>query len=920
MLRLALAAFALVGVPPLQSPSTGQSLPSFDFHQAGTVAEWGALNDIERIEPTEQGMAIHISGPDPYCSGPARDYPGDLSLFLKIRIKPPAGGYLQVFYSGPTQEMSENRSVRAAVKPGVWQELVMTLPPLGAAARLRIDPPGSQGVCLIESIRFEARVMIKAPEWPKPTVPRVAASGPLIQNGPLTLRQDPDALGGFVLSVDSRPFATGHNRPTIGYLKPGSGSAARPSVGWIDVAKTAKVQCGPAPGLTGIAVAATFQDPDGGRWELSQTFQPGPSGAINVTAACSVDAPRDVVFLPLLLILPGHGSFGGLKGQGLFAGVEYLENEPSSSTADLSETAGAMRLVPDSARITFPLMAIQTHGRYLGLIWERSPETCALFDSPDRTLGCEAHLFGLLAPGASGPNRANGQLLPYQSLGLKPGGALQVRATIIGGKGESVMPAVQHYVAMKGLPECPQTADLESFIHLAASGWLDTPIRSGRLFRHAVGESFGAQPAADAAWMIEQLAALTTDASLAGRLKTQAREAAAQVPDQARLHAAIAHVHHPLAPLVLDRTTSKDSAARALLTALEQARAMSHALSGRFEPDGSIRYRPQSDGVDYGRTHFCDEANGLTAGPICELLEAATFAGDRTATEEGLRLLRILQRRFALGVPRGAQTWEIPLHTPDILASAYLVRAFALGYEISGDADLLDSARYWAWTGVPFVFLVNPSGASDPGTVGPFATTPVLGATNWIAPNWIGLPVQWCGLVYADSLSRLALLDGGGPWRKLADGITASAILQTYPIDHPHHGLLPDSFDLLGQSRNPSDINPGTLQPLALRLLGRDQPAATPYQFRALRQSGLWIQAPGAVDVTKDNADEAKFTVRPWSPRPSYLVIHGPGQHRPTLNGEGQLLVIEPSGHPGTAIVQLEGPKPVALEVSIREK
>ena len=68
----------------------------------------------------------------------------------------------------------------------------------------------------------------------------------------------------------------------------------------------------------------------------ARSSAPGSSAAIDVHTECSVDAPRDVVFLPLLLLLPGHGSFGALKGQALFAGVEYLENEPSSSTADLT--------------------------------------------------------------------------------------------------------------------------------------------------------------------------------------------------------------------------------------------------------------------------------------------------------------------------------------------------------------------------------------------------------------------------------------------------------------------------------------------------------------------------------------------------------------------------------------------------------
>ena len=86
---------------------------------------------------------------------------------------------------------------------------------------------------------------------------------------------------------------------------------------------------------------------------------------------------------------------------------------------------------------------------------------------------------------------------------------------------------------------------------LPAAGWLDSPIRSGNRFRHAVGGSFGAQPAADAAWMMDALATLTTDAALAKRLKTAAAGASAEVPIEQRIHAAVGHNRYPVAPLVL---------------------------------------------------------------------------------------------------------------------------------------------------------------------------------------------------------------------------------------------------------------------------------------------------------------------------------------------------------------------------------
>ena len=82
-------------------------------------------------------------------------------------------------------------------------------------------------------------------------------------------------------------------------------------------------------------------------------------------------------------------------------------------------------------------------------------------------------------------------------------------------------------------------------------------------------------------------------------------------------------------------------------------------------------------------THWSKEANGLTATHVLYVLEKGVFSGNPTLIAEGLRLLRALDK-FRDTVPRGAQTWEVPLHTPNILASAYLVRAYTFGYETTG--------------------------------------------------------------------------------------------------------------------------------------------------------------------------------------------------------------------------------------------
>ena len=128
-------------------------------------------HDVSHIEATKQGMAVHIAGPDPYIFGPAREYPAGTPLFMKIRLKSSEGGSFHVFYFGSGQESSEEHSVRFAVRRGDWQEQTVPLPPMAPGFRLRLDPPGERGVCLIESIRFTPRLTIAAPAWPKPTVP-----------------------------------------------------------------------------------------------------------------------------------------------------------------------------------------------------------------------------------------------------------------------------------------------------------------------------------------------------------------------------------------------------------------------------------------------------------------------------------------------------------------------------------------------------------------------------------------------------------------------------------------------------------------------------------------------------------------------------------------------------------------------------
>ena len=249
------------------------------------------------------------------------------------------------------------------------------------------------------------------------------------------------------------------------------------------------------------------------------------------------------------------------------------------------------------------------------------------------------------------------------------------------------------------------------------------------------------------------------------------------------------------------------------------------------------------------------------------ILGAARLLGDEDILAAGLKGLDAMAR-FDGHVPRGAQTWEIPLHTPDIMGAARAVEAFLLGYDLTGRKEYLDRAIYWGWTGVPFVYLQSPV----PGRpVGLYATIAVYGGSNWGDPVWIGLPVQWTGLTYAYPLYHLAELDPSGPWRAIADGITISAMQMQWPEgDKGAVGLFPDFFDLMAQQGGGPKLNPGAIIPNYIRLTGKPPL----YSFAREPKSGIFINAPARIAEITGDKDKVSFKTAdvPWKD-PYYVIL-----------------------------------------------
>ncbi|MCU0917244.1 MAG: hypothetical protein MUC88_22175, partial [Planctomycetes bacterium] len=760
---------------------------TWDFTQGSQL--WHGNKHVQSLSATAEGLAFTSIGNDPWIEGPAVDLPGDGRTRVRVRMKSEADPGGELFYGRVFQA---GHSVRFTVKnDGQWHEYSLLIPdPLGAGTRFRLDPAAGAGRIVVGSISVETVAVIPPPAFEVPRRPARTAAAPLAAaSGTLHLEHDRSGWGDFVVKVNDREMAAGYHGELIGLV-----FDDKPQ--WLALGK-ADFTCERGTGGE-IVCRALLQDGDKGRWQVTRRFAAGPRpGTITVETQFVVDKDRQVVHLPWLTLFPGLGIFGPRKAQGLFAGLEYLDDEPSSSEADIT-TAEHIRRVPDPVKVTFPLLAIAHDGRYVGLMWEPSGMVAAVFDSPDRVFGSQAHVMALTAP-AVGENRFENALAAHTPFVLRANQPLRVQATILGGNGASIVPAVQKYVELRGLPAVPAfPGGFDAVVNLLAHGWLDSAINEGGLFRHAVwGDSFRAGPAADALMYMDWLANQTSDRALADRLIRGRDLGRGKLPPGQPYSSAVSHTRTPTAPFVFG----------SVVAYVRQRKAEADSLLRHFDENGIKLYQPGK--VDYGTTHFARHANGLGGADVVHILEAATLSADPQLIGQGLALLDKQTALYANTVPRGAQTWEVPLHTPDVLASAHLVKAYTLGYLLSGRSEHLEQARYWAWTGIPFVYFVNPT----EGEIGPYATIAVLGATNWKAPVWFGRPVQWCGLVYASALHLLSQYDREGPWETIATGITAAGLQMTWPVgDAKRQGLLPDVFELHAQLRDGPAINPGTTQ------------------------------------------------------------------------------------------------------------
>jgi len=842
IITITLILFAFMTVPAM-----GKTLVEWDFTKG--LHGWKANDKVEALSFSSEGLIVKSTGQDPWIESPAVDLPGEAMTRVKVRMKSNADASAELFYGAVFRA---GNSVRFTVRnDGKWHDYSQVIrDTLGPGTCFRLDPCVGPGDVIVSTITVETIRQIAAPTLEKPRVfGRIGGRLASIESGSLEFEQFWARWGKITFKVNGVEMASGSDSELIGLA-----FDERPE--WLSL-KKAEVRFLHQPELHVFTTIAALEDSQDGKWEIRRTIRPARQrGTLVVEIELRVNRDRDILHIPWLTIFPGIGTFGERKDQGLFAGLEYLCDEPSSSEADIA-TPDHVRRVPDPIKITFPLMAIAHDGRYLGVIWEPSDIVAATFDSPDTIYNSGAHIMALSGPGI-GEHRFENDFAAHSPMRLKANKPLKITALIIGGKGKTIIPAIQHYVALRGLPAVPEfEGGFNNALDLLARGWLDSQINESGLIRHAVwGDSFRAGPAADAAMYIDWLANHTENEKLRERLGAAKDQVLGKIPPGQPFSSGVSHTHLPTASFIFGRTADF----------VQQRRNAASRLLANFDANGIKRYTPGK--TDYSKTHFAKHANGLSGRDVVSILEGAVLSADEELASQALELLDKQTALYAGTVPRGAQTWEVPLHTPDILASAHMVKAYTLGYMLSGEEEYLEQARYWAWTGLPFVYLHPPT----PGRVGSYATIAVLGATHWKAPLWLGRPVQWCGLVYASALHLLAQHDPNGPWERIAKGITATGLQMTWPPnDKARQGLLPDFFDLRAQIAAGPAINPGTVQAHLPELYGKGKL----FNAKKLPHRRWLAHAPCMISNVRDDGDYVALTVDGWGGNQYHVLISG---------------------------------------------
>lgn len=590
------------------------------------------------------------------------------------------------------------------------------------------------------------------------------------------------------------------------------------------VVKPTHASAGRAQGGAQVAFAWKRVDDSGVVWNAHLDFRLKASTArMEVAYELSADRPVKLLRFTGPSVYAGEGAFGSDKSFALFPGLEYLMgDEASSSRRDAAEPI-SLRLVPHPFKVTMPLMAVSHAQDLVAVLWDQrrawDGENCALsaeFASPNWREQRDNHLMRLFVPTVPQWVAENSESAetPYE---LPAGRKLRIRGYVVAehvadaAPEDVILRVIDHYYHAMGSPAVPRRPrSREAEIALSRCAFLNTVWdEASRKSRHCVDWSPANSPGFATLLWIDYLHA--RDAGTRAQLRDHVGLIASQtITDEGEpglTSPANCHILRWEFPFYWGH----------LARGLAGAEAQVKATIATQKRDGSWRFEPDEKRRNLGK--FGDSEIGICARPALDVLRYARITGDGTCKMAGLKALDYMDHFV---IPRGAQSWECPLYEPDILAAGYAVPAYVEAYRLTGDRRYLTRAAYWAKTGLPFLYAWNRP--DTPGMT--YASIPVFG-TTFYTHSWLGVPVQWNGLVYAYGLQHLAAYDASLPWKQIAEGVTVSGTWQQIADEGRLKGTYCDGWYEHFTDKRGAWINPEDIMVNLFALMGFDPDVST---------------------------------------------------------------------------------------------
>ncbi|MCE5240254.1 hypothetical protein LLH23_17460 [bacterium] len=626
------------------------------------------------------------------------------------------------------------------------------------------------------------------------------------------------------------------------------------------------------------SLVITGKAPDGSAVTWALTSEPGADTIrYDLRLVAGKDSSLYGLHGPMLYV--GEGSGGSKKAEAVLPGLEWLTpEEESSSTLDIAASMPQRwRWCPPPHAVTIPCMSISTDGTTVGLLWDQLQKITgeetrprAIFAAPDRFEGRNACLLGLMAPGGADPEWwIPPRLATEKAWEIKRDQAVRLQCRLYAKTGAAdALTAMDRWFALYGAPQpqrFPHGAGMNDEISFSAAGYLESlwDPKTQKWF----GSLNGPNMMASLGWHPAYMYDLHYARVMAGD---------EGVKDACRERLALVEQLSGQKPVGDDMGFEFGNPVASLIGQADHIGGLMRAQG----EDGSWRFHARIEksgifaGMDYAELGPDQAAEvGTCAQTAYTILRYARMTGDAQATAAGLKALQFMNR---FTVPRAAQVWEVPVHTPDVLASADACEAYLEGYLITGDAALLKQAVFWARTGLPFIYMWDTPGYEALR----YASIPVMGA-SWYTCNWFGRPVQWNGMRLARAYAKLDAYDQSYPWRQMAEGLTISTMWQQHgaqtggdiwpDANEKWVGLWPDNFDSVTLRRCPWVFAPRQILDVLYRLYGMHPSPETV----TLTQSGQTIRlnACAAISGAKWEGERLTATVGCRPPQTSQIVV-----------------------------------------------